>query len=583
MIIFKLDSLGERNPQLFRELKGRLIPRNILISVVISLLGQLLLLIGFANKLPVKLSEYQNYTSRYCTGSYRGYGDSLCLPDGFGGYVINWQLWWKDVFVYLSIIGIFGLLVVGTYMLISDLSKEEHRGTLNFLRLTPQSSTSILTGKLLGVPILLYLVVGLALPLHLAAGLLAQIPLSEILGFYGVLGTSCLCFYSMALLFGLVGNWLGGFQAWLGSGVVLVFLSIILSMFTNNQLAHYATDWLLLFNPSILVPYLIGSNSLNAANPSEAPGLGDDLPWFGLPISASLWSLAGFMVLNYGLWTYWAWQGLQRCFHNPTTTLLGKQHSYWLTASFEAVILGFALNPPMKSTLWTGVSKFTQTPEFTQTPDLFNSLHNVLVFNLLLFLGLIVALSPQRQALQDWARYRHQQRSSRKGGVMADLIWGEKSPALVAIALNVAIASAILLPWILLWTHSEYKIPGLWGLVLNMGLILVYAAVAQLMLFIENPKRGLWAAATVGVMIVLPLIICGLLSIEPAKNPDLWLISAFPWAAVEHTTGMALFLTIITQSLTLGLLSIQLTRQLHTAGESSTKALLSGRPRVAID
>jgi hypothetical protein len=576
MTIFNLDSLGERNPQLFRELKGRLIPRNILISLVISLLGQLLLLIGFANKLPVKPSEYQNYTSRYCTGSYRGYGDSLCLADGFGGYVINWQLWWKDVFIYLSIIGIFGLLVVGTYMLISDLSKEEHRGTLNFLRLTPQSSTSILTGKLLGVPILLYLVACLALPLHLAAGLSAQIPLGQILGFYGVLGASCLCFYSMALLFGLVGNWLGGFQAWLGSGVVLVFLSIILSMFTNNQLAHYATDWLLLFNPSILVPYLIGSNSLNAANPSEAPGLGDDLSWFGLPISASFWSLAGFMVLNYGLWTYWAWQALQRCFHNPTTTVLGKQQSYWLTASFEAMILGFALNPPI-TCLYTGLFKCEETP------NLFTSLNNVLVFNLLLFLGLIVTLSPQRQALQDWARYRHQQRSSRKGGVMADLIWAEKSPALVAIALNVAIASVILLPWILLWPHSEYKIPALWGLVLNMSLILVYAAVAQLMLFIKNPKRGLWATATVGVMIVLPPIIFGLLSIEPAKNPGVWLISAFPWAAVEHTTGMAVFLTIIAQSLTLGLLSVQLTRQLHQAGESSTKALLSGRQPVAID
>jgi hypothetical protein len=577
MTIFKLDSLGERNPQLFREVKGRLIPRNILISVVISLLGQLLLLIGFANKLPVKHSAYQKYASRYCMGSERKYGSILCLPDGFGGYVINWQVWWQDVFVWLSIIGILGLLVVGTYMLISDLSKEEHRGTLNFLRLTPQSSTSILTGKLLGVPILLYLGVCLALPLHLAAGLSAQIPLGQILCLYGVLGASCLCFYSMALLFGLVSNWLGGFQAWLGSGVVLVFLSIMTDMFSRYSIPvdHYATDWLRLFNPTVLLSYLTGSHSIDAANPSEIPGLGD-LPWFGLPISASLWSLAGFMVLNYGLWTYWAWQGLQRCFHNPTTTLLSKQQSYWLTASFEAMILGFALNPPMRC-LFTGLSKCAEEP------DLFNSLNYVLVLNLLLFLGLIVVLSPQRQALQDWARYRHQQRSSRKGGVIADLIWGEKSPALVAIALNVAIASAILLPWILLWTHSEYKIPGLWGLVLNMGLILVYAAVAQLMLFIENPKRGLWAAATVGVMIVLPLIICGLLSIEPAKNPDLWLISAFPWAAVEHTTGMALFLTIITQSLTLGLLSIQLTRQLHTAGESSTKALLSGRPRVAID
>jgi ABC-type transport system involved in multi-copper enzyme maturation permease subunit len=523
----------------------------------------MLLLMGFANKLPVKTDRLKDFFG-YCTGPSENSSLPLCLSDGFGGYLINWQLWWKDVFVWLSIIGIFGLLVVGTYMLIDDLSKEEHRGTLNFLRLTPVSNQSILIGKLLGVPIILYLVVFLALPLHWAAGFSGQIPLNLILGFYSVLGASCLFFYSAALLFGLVGNWLGGFQAWLGSGMVLIFLSVITSVVSSSHVNHYATDWLTLFNPSVLVPYLIGSDSLNAANPSEFPGL-SDLPWFGLPISASVWSLAGFMVLNYGLWTYWIWQGLNRCFDNPSATLLGKQQSYWLTASFEAVIFGFALNPPTKILYPIGV----------ESPDLLGSLNCLLVFNLLLFLCLIVAVCPQRQALQDWARYRHQKRSSRKGGVMSDLIWGEKSPVLVAVVMNVAIASAILLPWILIWPQSQYKTPGLWALLLNMSLVLVYAAVAQLMLFMKTPKRVPWAAATVGFMIVLPPIIFGLLSMEPSKNPGLWLFSAFPWAAVEHTTAMSVFLAIIGQSLALGVLSVQLTRQLGKAGESSTKALLS--------
>jgi len=71
-----------------------------------------------------------------------------------------------------------------------------------------------LVGKLLGVPILLYLVAGLAAPLHLWSGLAAEIPLSLILSFYGVLIASCLFFYSAALLFGLVGSWLGGFLGW---------------------------------------------------------------------------------------------------------------------------------------------------------------------------------------------------------------------------------------------------------------------------------------------------------------------------------------------------------------------------------
>ncbi|NEO73476.1 MAG: ABC transporter permease, partial [Moorea sp. SIO3H5] len=104
-----VNQLGELNPQMFREVKGRFKQRNVLITVAISLIGQLVLLIDLG----------------------------LELPDGFGGFEINWPLWWQNVFVCLSLIGIFSLLVVGTYMLISDLSKEESRGTLNFLRLAP--------------------------------------------------------------------------------------------------------------------------------------------------------------------------------------------------------------------------------------------------------------------------------------------------------------------------------------------------------------------------------------------------------------------------------------------------------------
>jgi ABC-type transport system involved in multi-copper enzyme maturation permease subunit len=165
-----IDQLGEWNPQLFREIKGRLKPRNILIAVTISLVGQLLLLMSFVNHLPdvpVLSEEYTPIFNRYCTGDspYPKADGSLCSLVGSNSFEINWQLWCQDVFVWLSIIGIIALLVGGTYMLVNDLSKEEQRGTLNFLRLSPQSGTSILTGKLLGVPILLYLVVFLALPI----------------------------------------------------------------------------------------------------------------------------------------------------------------------------------------------------------------------------------------------------------------------------------------------------------------------------------------------------------------------------------------------------------------------------------
>ncbi|MBE9126277.1 MULTISPECIES: ABC transporter permease [unclassified Coleofasciculus] len=564
MTLNLINQLGEWNPQLFRELKGRLKPRNILVSVAISFLGQLFLLMAFASRLPVTENPHPLH-NRYCTGFSQEYSRPGCIADKLGGFEINWQLWWQDVFVWLSLIGIFALLVVGTYMLIADFSKEEHRGTLNFLRLTPGSTPSILGGKLLGVPILLYLVAALALPLHLLSDLSGNIPLSQILGFYGVLGASCLFFYSAALLFGLVGNWLAGFQAWLGSGAVLIFLFATTDQLKYSGNFNSPSDWLMLFNPGSLLPYLIDSHSLDPANSSYSHGASFvELLWFYLPIGARIGTIAGFTIVNYGLWTYWIWQGLNRCFHNPNATLLSKSQSYRLTACFEGVLLGFAVNPTV--TDWRSDPK-----------GLFENFAAMLVFNLLLFLGLIAALSPHRQAIQDWARYRHQNRSSRLRKVIPDLIWGRTSPAPVAVVLNLAIASIFLLLWIMLSSPREYTILALVGLLLSFSLIALYATITQLMLLMKTPKRAIWAAVTISGLIILPPIAFGFLSISPSREPAVWLFSAFPWASVEYAAGTSVLVALIGQSLAVALLNLQLTRQLRQAGESSTKALLSRR------
>jgi len=131
--------------------------------------------------------------------------------DNQGNFVINWQMWWLDLFTWLSLIGIFALLVAGTYLLISDLAHEERQDTLNFIRLSPSHQQAFWSANYWEFPFC-YLVAGLAAPLHLWSGLAAEIPLSLILSFYGVLIASCLFFYSAALLFGLVGSWLGGFK-----------------------------------------------------------------------------------------------------------------------------------------------------------------------------------------------------------------------------------------------------------------------------------------------------------------------------------------------------------------------------------
>ncbi|MGA9377651.1 MAG: ABC transporter permease, partial [Phormidium sp.] len=284
MVSNLVNQIGNLNPQMWREIKGRLKPRNIVISVAISLLTQLLIIQYFLSRLPVppRLEEYTYQISNtYCTGKRPGgyYSASLCLRDSLGNFIISWELWNRDLFVCLSWVGIFSLLVAGTYLLINDLSQEERRGTLNFIRLSPQSNKNILIGKILGVPILLYLVILLVVPLHFWTGLSAQIPPGQILGFDCAFIACCILFYSTALLYSLVSNWLGGFQSWLGSGVVLgfVWLNYLLTYSPFNS----PLSWLRLLTPFDLIPNFLDSsfykdhyNHLTLV----------DLQWYNLPI-----------------------------------------------------------------------------------------------------------------------------------------------------------------------------------------------------------------------------------------------------------------------------------------------------------
>ncbi|NES87717.1 MAG: hypothetical protein F6K10_43915 [Moorea sp. SIO2B7] len=558
MVSTIIDRIGNWNPQLFRELKGRLNKRNLAIAAGISGFGQLLLYLLFQKLLP---TVYRHNTyNRYCTDSSHNNGQGVirgysCLKDALDNWIINWQLWWLDLFLIMSGIIFAALLFVGTYMLIADLSREERRGTLGFIRLSPQSTSSILIGKMLGVPILVYLIGLLAMPLHLAAGLGAHIPLSLILSFYGVLAASCMFFYSAALLYGLISSGLGRFQAWLGSGLVYFFLS--LSGFSAQNHSASPADLLILFNPDYILEYLVGATSISVDRIGyfESENLAA-LKWFELPLWHYTYLGISLILLNYSLWTFWVWQGLKRRFYNRHATLLSKQQSYWFSTSLITIMLGFV-------------------EQTTKADRLFYNFGLLLVFDLILFLGLIAAMSPHRQSLQDWARYRHQTNPKERRGIVKDLIWGEKSPSTVAIAINLVITSIIMLPAIVLLPLDEYRIPVLLGVLFNISITLIYAILAQTMLLMKTPKRVIWASATVSVLIILPLAIFALFGIEPDVVPGVFLFSAFPMIATEYATATGIFLSLLAQGLAIALLSFQMNKKLQQAGKSATKALLN--------
>ncbi|MBD2544098.1 ABC transporter permease [Planktothricoides raciborskii] len=557
-----LDSLSDINPQLFREVKGRLKTRNVAIAAAISLVSQIILVGTYGSQLPNSLNTY--YSHYYCLETYREINSGyVCLTDTSGQVLINWDLWWLDIFLWLSFAAVFALFVAGTYMLISDLAKEEKNGTLNFIRVSPRSTQTILLGKLFGVPILLYLGVLLAIPLHTWAGLSAQIPLGLIIGFDIAVIAGCIFFYSLAMLFGLTTAYLGGFQTWLGSGLVfgcLAFTSVRLERYSTPVL-HSPIDWLNLFNPAILLPNLVAKNlaSLQPAEHYFNYGNLSSWQWFYWPLGASAIAIFCLMVVNYCLWTYAIWQGLSRRFPNPTATIISKRQSYNLVALFQLAMLGFALQEGQPYEYSEFIRAFSE------------NLGYILLLNLLLFIGLIAALSPHRQTVQDWARYSH---SNSFKSLWQDLVWGEKSPAIVAIALNAIFAAGLLVPWILLWPNETIKTAALGNLLLFISSITIYAVIAQLMLLMKTQKRGIWAASIVETLTVLPLMVFVLFSLEPDDQPFLWLFSAFYWAATEHISFNYVLLAFVGQFAILGGLTLVLKRRVNHLGQSATQALL---------
>ncbi len=570
------DQLGDWNPQLLRELKGKLRPRNLLLAIAASLVAQVLVLLSFYGQLP-GVQRFTTETSPYCTGAFLEYSKYReCVINGLGGVVINWQGWWLDIFTCLSIIGSFTIVVVGIYMLVEDLRREEHRATLNFVRLSPRSTTELMLGKIMGVPSLLYLFAALVLPFHLTSALLAGVSPVLLALFYIVAIANCCFFYSAAILFSLTTTWIGGFQAWIATGFTsLLFLGL------NNASSGSADvmDWLRLFNPNLLLPYVFNSAETGMEFSLGIAGFFNAHFYF-MPVGAAAISATAIALLNYGVWTYWMWQGIQRCFRNPHGAMLSKRQSYLIVACFELLILGFSITPPS----WFN-SKDPDNWWRTQT------LSMLLLLNLCLFMILIAALSPHRQTLQDWARYNHQAKERRQArqvglarflldpSLVIELIWGEKSPSVLAIALNAAIMVVSLTPWVLLWPADQMQ--GLLSIVFTANMIVLYAVIAQLALFMRTAKRVWWAIGSVGSMAVLFPFALGILHNIVGYESPLWLFSSVPWVAVKEISQITVLMTYLSQLGFFTLLTLRLGNQLKLAGASSSNGLSSQeRPQV---
>jgi hypothetical protein len=627
-----IDKIGDWNPQLLREIKGRLKVFNVLIALIISVVTQigifLYQLVDFPGKKYPMSGTYCNLSRGYeqklnffnqridqvqqkinlysgnknydvtkiqelkaqfsSLTDERSHLDKIlyqwpCPPEQ-----VNMQLWWQDhwnyIFTTLSVMFVFTLLVAGTYLLINSLGQEERRGTLNFLRLSPLSEASILTGKMLGVPVVIYLMVIAALPLNLWAGISANISVAAIFSFYVVLVASCMFFYSNALLFGLISRWFSGFQPWLGSGLVFFLLVISLQTLAYSGNFHNTATWLRLLSPFEMMGYLLRRDNVSSI---------EKLQFFYIPIGKSTFGLIGIHLLNYGIGIYWAWEAMKRRFRNPDGAMLNKVQSYLLVASYQVIFWGFALQYHNNYCLNGRVTN-SNLCTYDLNYQIGENWGFIAFFNIVLLFSLLIILPPHRQTIQDWARYHQQKlansRSFWRNSWVNNWIVDEKSPALVAIFINLAIATIPLIVWIVLapvlnihhnntinWVNDIGRLKALLAVALFISLMMIYATLAQLMLMMKTNKRAFWAFGTISAAIFLPPMFLSMLDITPKAYPVAWLFSTFPWAGLEDAATITIFKALIVELGVIILLNILLTKQVKLAGESATKALLAGR------
>jgi hypothetical protein len=544
-----IDKVGDSNPQIFREFKERLTPRNVTLALVCAAIVQGLILLYFNGQIPIPAYEGLSAQKLGVHSSYclvppgNGYDESYCRLNSSGGFLIDWHKWWLDIFSCLAWILPFGSILGSVYTLVADLVREEKRGTLNFIRLSPQSARTIFSGKIIGVPILIYLAIAAILPLHFVAGMNAGGNILLLLSWDLAIAALTFLLASATVLYVL----LGGVQAIL------------------STLAIGYPLWM----PIMAINTVI---TRSIERDSDVLGI-DPFRWFGLPIVGSaLWFYA-FGIVTCLVASYWVWQVLERRYLAPTATIVGKSQSYRLNLCWQIWIAGFAVSAILSGSQEYDYPRASAANWFA-----------AIDFTVLLLL--IPTLLPSKQALQDWSRYRrervtHHQRKFWQRELVKDLISNDKSPALLAVAINLGMALVLWLPLSIfafarLLTGAQF----IASICIAASLIAIYAAIAHLALFFNFKQRKTWIIGSIGGAMFLPMV--GAFVLSPSHAPTglaaiLLVFSPLASIGIPQLPIGALVASILTQLGIFSFLTRQLQRKLQQSGQSQTNRLAADR------
>ncbi|MCC5900092.1 MAG: hypothetical protein JJU32_19540 [Phormidium sp. BM_Day4_Bin.17] len=460
-----------------------------------------------------------------------------------GNTLISWDVWWHDICSTLSIFGIIALGMGGLFLIIDNISKEQKQGTLDFIRLTPQSAKRVLLGKLLGVPGLLYLGIAAAIPLHGFAAIQSGQFLGTLLSFYGLLGIACFVLYSFGMLYAIKG----------GEQALLVAISI-------GGLASYF-GILLAF---VLFPF------------QDTWGGNGNFMWWWMSLNQEPTYLRSFLGISGLFLGSSLFAIVERCYQTPKSTLITKKQSYIFCGVSNIYSLGFLIHWSDQSGVWTSNRITADT---------------LMAYSLLLglvLLGIAFNLSPDRQSLQDWARYRHQLRQQddgRRYSFRRDLFWGDKSPSVVAMAVNIAMSIATLGIAILIWDINVQGDPSLiealLAIIIVGGWLCLYSILIQAIVFSKFAKHRLLRGLSLLVLLCMPSLVLMMLGLNLGTHPAHWLLLVFgtsPYLLDDPSLIQAAIATILGQTLMV-VVSLRLfSEQLQRAGQSELKRLMSNSP-----
>ncbi len=466
-----IDRVGDWNPQLFRELRGRFGGNNYIFILAASGLIQLFICLWL--------------------------GDGNPVDRGFQS--LNWII---PISVMLG----------GIYSLVSDINQEEKQGTLNFIRLTPQSARSIFVGKLLGVPSLVYLAVLSIVPLHLCLAFASGASLGLILIWYLTIGITTYFFVNIAIFYALV----GGKYGLLVSLVMLQPISAIVGL--DN---HY----------------------LDCAIRHESWLSGDsrELQWFYLPVINNIWLFYGFVSLTLLLASYWLWEKINRYYINSKSTSFSKEQSYWLNFSGQIWLLGFAL-PVITDTL----VKPNLAGTFTMLA-IFSGIGSLWTF------CLISLILPSKRSMEDWIRYRQNlnQHHWWDRDIIEDLIWHDRSPSVLAMVINLAITAIIWGLCAILFVHDlELFVKLILGIAIATSLTLILTIIANLLGLVSDRTKAGGIGAVLLLFLLVPILGGLVLTSNPAFtsiSANLFLFSPLFWVGVHKLSISQIFINILGQ------------------------------------